>query len=78
MAENLNEAARARLAQKSGKQVDEKSRKSNVSYKSISQMPRESEIGNLKIYVDKKYETIVLPIFGIPVPFHISTIKFIS
>ena len=78
MAENLNEAARARLAQKSGKQVDEKSRKSNVSYKSISQMPRESEIGNLKIYVDKKYETIVLPIFGIPVPFHISTIKNIS
>ena len=24
---------------------------------------------------DKKYETIILPIFGVPTPFHISTIK---
>lgn len=27
---------------------------------------------------DSKYETIILPIFGMPVPFHISTIKNIS
>lgn len=27
---------------------------------------------------DKKYETVILPVFGIPVPFHISTIKNIS
>jgi len=27
---------------------------------------------------DKKYETIILPIFGIPVPFHIAVIKNIS
>lgn len=27
---------------------------------------------------DKKYETVIMPIFGIPVPFHISTIKNIS
>ena len=32
----------------------------------------------LKIYVDKKYETIILPIFGVPVPFHIATVKNIS
>ena len=30
-----------------------------------------------KVFVvaDKKYETIILPIFGVPAPFHISTIK---
>lgn len=28
--------------------------------------------------MDKKYETIIMPIFGIPVPFHIATIKNIS
>lgn len=27
---------------------------------------------------DRKYETVILPVFGIPVPFHISTIKNIS
>jgi nucleosome binding factor SPN SPT16 subunit len=78
LAENLNEAARARLASKAGSQKEEKSRKSNISYKSINQMPKEPEIHDLKIYVDKRYETVVLPIFGIPVPFHISTIKNIS
>ena len=78
MGEILNEAARARLAQKAGNSVEEKARKSNISYKSKTQMPNEVEIGELKIYVDKKYETIILPIFGIPVPFHISTIKNIS
>lgn len=29
-------------------------------------------------FVDKKYETVIMPIFGLPVPFHISTIKNIS
>ena len=38
----------------------------------------ENEVKQLKIYVDKKYETIILPIFGVPVPFHIATIKNIS
>jgi nucleosome binding factor SPN SPT16 subunit len=35
-------------------------------------------VKELKIYVDKKYETIILPIFGVPVPLHIATIKNIS
>ncbi|KAJ6221120.1 hypothetical protein RDWZM_006932 [Blomia tropicalis] len=78
LANTLNETARARLAQKAGNSVEEKARKSNISYKTQSQMPEEVEIGELKIYVDKRYETIILPIFGIPVPFHISTIKNIS
>ncbi|XP_054165372.1 FACT complex subunit spt16-like [Oppia nitens] len=78
LSESLNEAARARLASKSGSKKEETSRKSNISYKNVNQMPKEPEVGDLKIFVDKKYETVILPIFGIPVPFHISTIKNIS
>ncbi|KAL6266265.1 hypothetical protein P5V15_003125 [Pogonomyrmex californicus] len=78
LAQQLNEVAKARLAQQSGGKEQEKIRKSTVSYKSLSHMPREPEVKELKLYVDKKYETVILPIAGIPVPFHISTIKNIS
>ncbi|KAK2578648.1 hypothetical protein KPH14_012137 [Odynerus spinipes] len=78
LAQQLNEIAKARLAQQSGGKEQEKIRKSTVSYKSLSHMPREPEVKELKLYVDKKYETVILPVFGIPVPFHISTIKNIS
>lgn len=74
----LNESARQRLAEQGGAKKDEKVRKNNVSYKSRSQMPQEPEVINLKLYVDRKYETVIMPIFGIQVPFHISTIKNIS
>lgn len=75
LAQNLNEEAKARLSNAKTGPKEAKARKSNISYKSYSHMPREREIKELKIFVDKKYETIVLPIFGVPVPFHISTIK---
>ncbi|XP_043281319.1 FACT complex subunit spt16 isoform X1 [Venturia canescens] len=78
LAQQLNEIAKARLAQQSGGKEEEKVRKSTVSYKSLGHMPKETEVKELKLYVDKKYETVILPIFGIPVPFHISTIKNIS
>ncbi|XP_063359714.1 FACT complex subunit spt16 [Cydia amplana] len=74
----LNEKAKERLAKQSGGKDNEKIRKSTVSYKSVSQMPRENEVKELKLYVDRKYETVILPVFGVPVPFHISTIKNIS
>ncbi|KAJ2952572.1 hypothetical protein O0L34_g6895 [Tuta absoluta] len=74
----LNEKAKERLAKQSSGKDEEKVRKSTVSYKSVSQMPRENEVKELKLYVDRKYETVILPIFGVPVPFHISTIKNIS
>ncbi|RZF37802.1 hypothetical protein LSTR_LSTR007164 [Laodelphax striatellus] len=74
----LNEQAKQRLAANSGGGKEEKVRKSNVSYKSRNQMPNEPEVKDLKIYVDRKYETVILPVFGISVPFHISTIKNIS
>ena len=55
-----------------------KMRKAPVSYKTPGLLPKEGEVKELKIYVDKKYETIIMPVFGIPVPYHIATIKNIS
>jgi len=78
LAEQLNEEARARLSQSKSGSKETKVRKSNISYKNYSHMPREREIKELKIFVDKKYESVILPIFGVPTPFHISTIKNIS
>ncbi|GAB0094238.1 FACT complex subunit spt16 [Sergentomyia squamirostris] len=78
LAQALNEKAKERLAKQGGAKETEKVRKSTVSYKSVNQMPREAEVKELKLYVDRKYETVIMPIFGIPVPYHISTIKNIS
>lgn len=78
LAERLNEEARERLRGLKSGGDEKKMRKSNVSYKTISHMPNEPEVKELKLYVDKKYETIILPIFGLPTPFHISTVKNIS
>jgi len=78
LAQQLNERAKDRLARQGNSKEVEKVRKNTVSYKSISQMPREPEVKELKLYVDKKYETVIMPVFGIQVPFHISTIKNIS
>ncbi|KAG9331037.1 hypothetical protein JZ751_020420 [Albula glossodonta] len=71
----MNEEAKRRLTEQKGEQQIHKARKSNVSYKSPSQMPREKEIREMKIYIDKKYETVIMPVFGIATPFHIATIK---
>ncbi|KAH8365695.1 hypothetical protein KR093_003515 [Drosophila rubida] len=78
LAQALNERAKERLAKQGNSKEVEKVRKNTVSYKSMSQIPREPEVKELKLYVDKKYETVIMPVFGIQVPFHISTIKNIS
>uniref|UniRef100_H3A579 FACT complex subunit n=1 Tax=Latimeria chalumnae TaxID=7897 RepID=H3A579_LATCH len=78
LAAQLNEEAKRRLTEQKGEQQIQKARKSNVSYKSPSQLPKESEIREMKIYIDKKYETVIMPVFGIASPFHIATIKNIS
>ncbi|KAE9420524.1 hypothetical protein Angca_003055 [Angiostrongylus cantonensis] len=75
LAQQLNDAARQRLAQASGASEAKRVKKSNVSYKSYEKFPIDSEVNMLNIYVDKRHDTIILPIFGIPVPFHISMIK---
>ncbi|KAH9951270.1 FACT complex subunit SPT16 [Amylocystis lapponica] len=46
------------------------------SYKGEAALPKETE--SLRIYVDKKSQTIILPIHGFAVPFHINTIKNVS
>ncbi|KAH8108126.1 FACT complex subunit SPT16 [Cristinia sonorae] len=46
------------------------------SYKGEAALPREAE--SLRIFVDKKAQTIILPIHGYAVPFHINTIKNVS
>ncbi|GAB1602097.1 FACT complex subunit SPT16-like [Argonauta hians] len=78
LSQKINEEARERLKGMKQSGEDKKIRKSNISYKNHSYMPQEPEVKGLKIYVDKRYETVILPIFGIPSPFHISTIKNIS
>ncbi|KAL3860233.1 hypothetical protein ACJMK2_010387 [Sinanodonta woodiana] len=74
----LNEEAKERLKGLKQGTEDKKIRKSIISYKSSAHMPEESEVNELKLFVDKKYETVILPVFGNPTPFHISTIKNIS
>ncbi|XP_063157590.1 FACT complex subunit SPT16 [Candoia aspera] len=78
LAMQLNEEARRRLTEQKGEQQIQKARKSNVSYKNPSLLPKEPYIREMKIYIDKKYETVIMPVFGIATPFHIATIKNIS
>ncbi|KAF2743631.1 SPT16-domain-containing protein [Sporormia fimetaria CBS 119925] len=53
--------------------TEEKKFKRFESYKRDNQLP--SSVANLAIVVDKKALTVILPIMGRPVPFHIHTIK---
>ncbi|NXN99356.1 SP16H protein, partial [Rhinopomastus cyanomelas] len=78
LATQLNEEARRRLTEQKGEQQIQKARKSNISYKNPALLPREPQVREMKIFIDKKYETVVLPVFGIATPFHIATIKNIS
>ncbi|KAH9507770.1 splicing associated factor Dre4 [Bulinus truncatus] len=78
LAQKLNEEARERLRGIKSGGEDKKAKKSNVSYKNLNNFPDETECRDLKLFVDKKYETLILPIFGTATPFHISTIKNIS
>ncbi|KIY62352.1 FACT complex subunit SPT16 [Cylindrobasidium torrendii FP15055 ss-10] len=60
-----------------GKKADDGPRwKKFQSYKGEIALP--SEVDKLRIYVDKKAQTVILPIHGFMVPFHVHTIKNIS
>ena len=69
LAAQLNEEAKRWLTEQKGEQQIQKACKSNVSYKNPSLMPKEPHIQEMKIYIDKKYETIKMPVFGIVTPF---------
>ncbi|KAI6232490.1 FACT complex subunit [Aphelenchoides besseyi] len=75
LADQLNEVAKARLAHLPGAENVQRVKKSNTSYKTQEKFPNESEVNEGKIFVDKKHDTVILPIFGMPVPFHISMLK---
>ena len=56
--------------------VAQKKFKRFESYKRENQLP--SRVKDLTVFVDQKAQTVVVPIFGRPVPFHINTIKNVS
>lgn len=79
LAHQINEEAKRRLLEKKdGKEGVKKNVRTNVAYKNNALIPRDSAVQELKLFVDKKYEAIILPLFGLPTPFHISTVKNVS
>ena len=74
----MNDRAKDRLANATSSTSEVKTKKNNVAYKTTSQLPNNDEVRKLRIYVDRTAEAVVLPIYGIPVPFHISMIKNVS
>ena len=75
LAKKKQEEGLARFAEATGdlNGVAVKKFKRFESYKRDNQFP--SAVRNLSIVVDQKNSTVVLPIMGRPVPFHIQTIK---
>jgi nucleosome binding factor SPN SPT16 subunit len=75
LAQKRQKAGLERYAEATGDKtgVDKKKFKRFESYKRDGQLP--SKIKDLAIFVDVKASTIILPIMGRPVPFHINTIK---
>ena len=75
----INEEARKRMLDKRGDKGDSKTKvRTNVAYKNVSSIPRDSDVQELKVFVDRKYEAVIIPLFGLPTPFHIATIKNVS
>ncbi|EGD75018.1 hypothetical protein PTSG_07243 [Salpingoeca rosetta] len=70
----LHEAAKRRLENEGDVSDEEEHKEEIVAYTSNKAFPKR-EAARLKIFVDSKHETVILPIFGIATPFHISTIK---
>ncbi len=79
LAKRLNDEAKERLLNSKGAVNKEKVRKAVTAYRNSAQLPyNKNELQELKIYVDKTHDSVILPVFGCPTPFHISTIKNLS
>ncbi|PVU99977.1 hypothetical protein BB559_000235 [Furculomyces boomerangus] len=78
LAEKLNSEGIRRFAAQEGDgdAQEQHALKKFESYKRETALPR--EVGRLKIVVDERADSIILPINGLAVPFHISTLKNIS
>ncbi|XP_003384743.1 PREDICTED: FACT complex subunit SPT16-like [Amphimedon queenslandica] len=76
----INEEAKKRLLDGMQDNISKRPKLSSmVAYKHPSVLPvRENDVQNLHLYVDRKHEAVILPIYGVPVPIHISMIKNIS
>jgi len=61
---------------KEGSKDDGKSFKKFESYKKDHMMPQKTK--DLRIFIDQKAQSILLPIYGFSVPFHINTLKNVS
>ncbi|KAJ3056391.1 FACT complex subunit spt16 [Rhizophlyctis rosea] len=71
----LQELGQARGAG-TGKEKEQSVFRKFESYRNESLLPKNTH--NLQIVVDKRSDSIVLPIYGMAVPFHVSTIKNVS
>ncbi|OQV21600.1 FACT complex subunit spt16 [Hypsibius exemplaris] len=76
--DELNKKAYARLSKGKEEVAGPRLKKANVAYRNINNFPTDDEVKHLQIYVDKRAETLILPLFGEPVPFHISIIKSVA
>ncbi len=70
------EEAEARFKAKKGGEEKVKAVKEVIAYENASLLPKEAQSG--RIFVDQKNESVLLPIYGLLVPFHISTIKSVT
>ena len=74
--QQTHEETLARLTAQNEKLGKKKDKKDPESYKSTKGIPIPNK--NAQIRIDQRRETVILPIFGYSVPFHISTIKNIA
>src|SRR5690606_13670927 len=49
-----------------------------ASYLNEDQLPKEDKTRNCQIYLDKHRNTVLLPVYGLVVPFHLSTVKTVT
>ncbi|RLN88679.1 hypothetical protein BBJ28_00022789, partial [Nothophytophthora sp. Chile5] len=76
MRRKREEAMRRLEEQNSDKSEDRKKEKNILAYPGPKDYP--SELRERQVMVDMRAEAVILPINGVPVPFHISTIKNVS
>ncbi|RLN93907.1 hypothetical protein BBJ28_00022844, partial [Nothophytophthora sp. Chile5] len=76
MRRKREEAMRRLEEQNSDKSEDRKKEKNILAYSEPKDYP--SELRERQVMVDMRAEAVILPINGVPVPFHISTIKNVS
>ncbi|KRX92343.1 FACT complex subunit spt16, partial [Trichinella pseudospiralis] len=74
----LNQTARERITTTKKQNVVPEQRKPVISYKARSLFPKNKEVKHLEFFIDRKYDSIIVPIFGVPIAFHITTVKNIS